>query len=57
VERFSAVPSTVGEQNIALTDTRIEPLQAQGKTVVFVPVDGKLKGAIALADIVRPEAK
>ena len=25
--------------------------------VVFVLVDGKLKGAIALADIVRPEAK
>lgn len=46
-----------GQQNIALTDKGIEPLQAQGKTVVFVLVDGKLKGAIALADIVRPEAK
>jgi Cu2+-exporting ATPase len=32
-------------------------LQSQGKTAVFVLVDGKLKGAIALADIVRPEAK
>jgi len=31
--------------------------QAQGKTVVFVLVDGKLQGAIALADIVRSEAK
>ena len=39
------------------TDQRVEPLQAQGKTVVFVLVDGQLKGAIALADIVRPEAK
>jgi len=45
------------EQNIALTDKRIEPLQAQGKTVVFILVDGQLKGAMALADIVRPEAK
>jgi len=50
-------PGFLREQNIALTDERVEPLQAQGKTVVFVLVDGKLKGAIALADIVRPEAK
>ncbi len=50
-------PGYLREQNIALTDKRVEPLQAQGKTVVFVLVDGKLKGAIGLADIVRPEAK
>jgi len=50
-------PGYLRDQNIALTDKRLEPLQAQGKTVVFVLVDGKLKGAIALADIVRPEAK
>ncbi len=50
-------PGYLRDQNIALTDTRIEPLQNQGKTVVFVLVDGKLKGAIALADIIRPEAK
>jgi len=50
-------PGFLREQDIDLTDKRIEPLQAQGKTVVFVLVDGKLKGAIALADIVRPEAK
>jgi len=50
-------PGYLHEQNIDLTDKRIEPLQAQGKTVVFVLVDGQLKGAIALADIVRPEAK
>ena len=50
-------PGFLREQNIALADKRVEPLQAQGKTVVFVLVDGTLKGAIALADIVRPEAK
>jgi Cu2+-exporting ATPase len=50
-------PGFLREQNIDLTDKRIDPLQAQGKTVVFVLVDGKLKGAIALADIVRTEAK
>ncbi len=50
-------PGYLRDQKIELADKRIEPLQAQGKTVVFVLVDGKLKGAIALADIVRPEAK
>ena len=50
-------PGYLQEQNIGMTDERIEPLQAQGKTVVFVLIDGVLEGAIALADIVRPEAK
>ena len=50
-------PGYLREQKIDSGDSRIEPLQAQGKTVVFVLVDGKLKGALALADIVRPEAK
>lgn len=50
-------PGYLLEQNIAHGDQRVEPLQAQGKTVVFVIVDGQLKGAIALADIIRPEAK
>ncbi|MGM0643410.1 MAG: copper-translocating P-type ATPase [Thermodesulfobacteriota bacterium] len=50
-------PGFLTEQNIDFTDKRIESLQAQGKTVVFILVESKLKGAIALADIVRPEAK
>jgi Cu2+-exporting ATPase len=50
-------PGFLKEQKIDFTDKRIEPLQTQGKTVVFVLVDGKLKGALALADIIRPEAK
>ncbi|MDP3529358.1 heavy metal translocating P-type ATPase [Methylicorpusculum sp.] len=50
-------PGYLHEQNIGMTDQRVEPLQAQGKTVVFILVDGQLKGAMALADIVRPEAK
>jgi len=50
-------PGYLRDRNISLTDPRVETLQAQGKTVVFVLVDGKLQGAIALADIVRPEAK
>ena len=50
-------PGYLREQHIDVTDERVGPLQAQGKTVVFVLVDGQLKGAIALADIIRPEAK
>jgi Cu2+-exporting ATPase len=50
-------PGYLREQKINFADQRVGPLQVQGKTVVFVLVDGKLKGAIALADIVRPEAK
>jgi len=50
-------PGFLREQNIEMTDERVEPLQGQGKTVVFVLVDGALKGAMALADIIRPESK
>lgn len=50
-------PGYLREQKIEWDDKRVEPLQAQGKTVVFVLVDGALCGAIALADIIRPEAK
>ncbi|RJQ23068.1 MAG: copper-translocating P-type ATPase [Nitrospiraceae bacterium] len=50
-------PGFLREQNIAMADERVEGLQAQGKTVVFVLLDGQLKGAVALADIIRPESK
>lgn len=50
-------PGFLLEQNIDMTDQRVEELKAQGKTVVFVLIDGQLKGAIALADIIRPESK
>jgi Cu2+-exporting ATPase len=36
---------------------KIEQLSGQGKTVVFLLVDNKLTGAIALADIIREESK
>lgn len=50
-------PGYLREQNVDLANNRIEPMQAQGKTVVFILVDGQLKRAMALADIVRPEAQ
>lgn len=50
-------PGYLRENDITVNDERIEKLSAQGKTVVFVMVEGKLSGAIALADIIRPESK
>jgi P-type Cu2+ transporter len=50
-------PGYLKEQNIRMDDEKIRELSSQGKTVVFVLIDGGLKGALALADIVRPESK
>jgi len=50
-------PGYIREHGVSLDDRRIEELTSQGKTVVFVMVDGELNGAIALADIIRPESK
>lgn len=50
-------PGYLKENNISMDDGRIEEFNAQGKTVVFVIVDEDLKGAVALADIIREESK
>jgi len=50
-------PGYLKENDIAISDERIEKLFSQGKTVIFVMIDGEPKGAIALADIIRPESK
>jgi len=50
-------PGYLREQGIPIPDQGVDNLTAQGKTVIFVIIDGELKGAIALADIIRPESK
>ena len=50
-------PGYLRENNISIAEERIKRLSFKGKTVVFVMIDGRLKGAIALADIIRPESK
>ncbi len=50
-------PGYLRQKEIVTGDRRIGDLLSQGKTVVFVIIDGELKGAIALADIIRPESK
>lgn len=50
-------PGFLEENALSATDDRIERLSAQGKTVVFVIINDSVAGAIALADVVRPESK
>ena len=49
-------PGYLQENNLKYDNQEIDKLSAQGKTVVFVLVDGQLQGAIALGDIVREES-
>ena len=50
-------PGYLKENNIEVNDNRIEKLSSQGKTVIYVLIDGELAGAIALADIIREESR
>ncbi|MDW7772884.1 MAG: copper-translocating P-type ATPase [Desulfobulbaceae bacterium] len=50
-------PGYLRENNITMEDDRIDTFNSQGKTVVFVIIDDELKGAVALADIIREESK
>src|SRR5579885_3165448 len=49
-------PGFLKERGLAVTDARVARLAEQGKTVVYVVADGTAIGAIALADIIRPES-
>ena len=52
-------PGYLKENNIKIEEgnEKIDELSGQGKTVVFLIIDGKLTGAIALADIIREDSK
>ncbi len=50
-------PGYLREGNLLPDDGRLDDLAGQGKTVVFVVIDGTLMGGITLADIIRPESK
>lgn len=50
-------PGYLKEQRLVVDENRVQELAAEGKTVVFVLVDDQVKGAIALADIIRPESR
>ncbi len=50
-------PGYLNENALEIEDERVARVAAQGKTVVFVLIDDDPAGAIALADIVRPESR
>jgi len=50
-------PGHLRRMGMEVDSADVRRLAEQGKTVVFVLVDGVLVGAIALADIVRPESR
>lgn len=50
-------PGYLKELNIDVSNEKVDKLLSEGKTIVFVLIEGELKGAIALADIIREESK
>jgi Cu2+-exporting ATPase len=50
-------PGYLGEQEIDYPSDEVEKISSQGKTVVFVIIEGQLIGAIALGDKIRASSK
>lgn len=50
-------PGYVREHDRLPENDRLQELSGRGMTVVYVLLDGEVTGAIALADIIRPESK
>src|SRR5437867_2834929 len=52
-------PGYLRDQGLGARDQgeRVQRLAGQGKTVVYVVADGTVIGAIALADVIRPESR
>jgi len=50
-------PGYLKQANIHVDDERVRTVADQGKTVVYVLADDTLVGAIALADVIRPESR
>lgn len=50
-------PGYLRERDINIQNEKVEKLSSEGKTIVFLIIEDQLKGAIALADIIRPESR
>ncbi len=50
-------PGYLQEHGVSVDGRRVQELSEEGKTVVFVLLDDHVEGAIALADIIRPESR
>jgi len=49
-------PGYLHENDLAVDSDRIDELSGEGKTIVYVIVDDEVRGAIALADLIRDES-
>jgi len=56
-EVMAVSPGYVREKGLEPRDARLERLAQQGKTLVYLLVDGEPVAALALADVVRPESR
>jgi len=50
-------PGYLEENGIALKNEKVEEIESQGKTVVFLLEEKRVLGAVALADIIRKESR
>ena len=50
-------PGYLKAEGLSADHSRVREVAAQGKTVVYVLVNDRVEGAIALADIIRPESR
>lgn len=50
-------PGYLKEEGISYPEEKVKDIAIQGKTVVFVVIEGNAVGAIALEDVLRPESK
>jgi Cu2+-exporting ATPase len=50
-------PGYLKELKINISNEKVDNLLSEGKTIVFLLIEGELKGAIALADIIREESR
>lgn len=55
-EVYVGSANLLSEMKIDISDQKIKELQEQGKTVVFIVVNEKLAGALALSDRIRDES-
>ena len=50
-------PGYLREHSLAADSPRVAELAAEGKTVVYLLDGGRVEGALALADVIRPESR
>jgi Cu2+-exporting ATPase len=50
-------PGYLKELKVNISNKKIDKILSEGKTIVYVIIEGKVIGALALADIIRKESK